>query len=211
VTDDRGPRGSSDEAPTQVVQVPGSAGRPAGTGAGSDAEPEQGSVRVSDQRATSGNEPTAAFTQPGAPRAVPVRPAAGTRPPVRAEQRGAARAPARRRARLALRRVDPWSVFLLSFLVSVFLAFVLVVAVLVLYTLLDALGVLNSIDTFARDLEIVDPDQSLLGLGRVLGITAAIALVDIVLLTVLATLGAFLYNLCAALTGGVEVVLVERD
>ena len=34
---------------------------------------------------------------------------------------------------------------------------------------------------------------------------------DIVLLTVLATLGAFLYNLCAALTGGIEVTLTERD
>ena len=31
------------------------------------------------------------------------------------------------------------------------------------------------------------------------------------LLTVLATLSAFLYNLCASLTGGVEVVLAERD
>ena len=154
---------------------------------------------------------TAQLPQSGSGRTVPVRPSAPVRPTPRPDQRSASRTPARRRARLALKRVDPWSVFVLSFLVSLFLAVVLLVAVIALYALLSSLGVLSAVDEFARDLEIVEPEQSLLGLGRVLVVTGTIAIIDVVLLTVLATLAAFLYNLCAALTGGVEVVLAERE
>lgn len=145
--------------------------------------------------------------------AAPAGPGRGTVPrPLRTEPRPtASRTGTRRRARLAVTRVDPWSVFLLSLLVSLFLAVVLVVAVAVLYALLDSLGVLSSIDTFAGDLQLIDPGETVLGAGRVLGIAAVVAAVNVVLLTVLATLAAFLYNVCASLTGGVEVVLAERD
>lgn len=136
------------------------------------------------------------------------RPAA-TRVGPRAEPRGPRQG--RRRARLALTRVDPWSVFVLSLIVSLFLGVVLLVAVSVLYALLDSLGVLSSVQGLVQELDPGSEGQPLFGLGRVLGVTAVIAAVDIVLLTVLATLGAFLYNLCAALTGGLDVTLTERD
>ncbi len=132
--------------------------------------------------------------------------------PLRYDPRPAVSRPAiRRRTRLALTRVDPWSVFVLSLLVTLFLGVALLIAVVVLYALLDAMGVLTSIDTFASDLQLIDPGQSLLGAGRVLGLAAIVAAIDVVLLTALATLAAFLYNLCASLTGGVEVVLAERE
>ena len=38
-----------------------------------------------------------------------------------------------------------------------------------------------------------------------------VAAVDVVLVTVIGTLGAFLYNLAAALLGGIEVVLAEDE
>lgn len=133
-----------------------------------------------------------------------------TRP--RLEQRpAAARPPAPRRARLSLKRIDPWSVFVMSLIISLFLGVVLFVAVAVLYSLLDSMGVLTSIDTFAQDLQLVSAGQSVIGKSRVLGVAAVVAAVDAVLLTVLATLFAFLYNLCASLTGGIEVTLAERD
>ena len=117
----------------------------------------------------------------------------------------------RRRARLGLTRVDPWSVLLISFVLALFVGVVLLVAVTVLYAMLDGLGVLSSVDALAQELDLVAEGQPLFGLSRVLGVAAVIAAVDVVLLTVLATLGAFLYNLCASLTGGVEVTLTERD
>lgn len=151
--------------------------------------------------------PTAGAAADGSDDTPPRSPSVRVGP--RADPRGAR--PGRRRARLGLTRVDPWSVFVLSLVVSLFLGVVLLVAVAVLYALLDGLGVLSSVDSLAQELDLIAEGQPLFGLGRVLGLTAVIAAVDIVLLTVLATLGAFLYNLCAALTGGIEVTLTERD
>jgi len=133
--------------------------------------------------------------------------------PARFDPRPAApgRSAAKRRARLAVSRVDPWSVFVLSLLISLFLGVVLMVAVFVLYSLLDSLGVLSSVTTFAQDLQIISAGQSIVSVGRVLGVAAVLAAVDVVLLTALATFAAFLYNVCASITGGFEVVLAERD
>jgi hypothetical protein len=38
-----------------------------------------------------------------------------------------------------------------------------------------------------------------------------VAVADVILITAIATLGAFLYNLAAGLLGGVEVTLAEDD
>ena len=48
-------------------------------------------------------------------------------------------------------------------------------------------------------------------MSRVMGFTMIIAVIDVVLMTVIATLGAFLYNLAAALLGGIEVILAEDE
>ena len=53
--------------------------------------------------------------------------------------------------------------------------------------------------------------QNYLGTSRVLGFTMLVAVIDVVLLTAIATLGAFLYNMAAALLGGIEVTLAEDE
>jgi len=53
--------------------------------------------------------------------------------------------------------------------------------------------------------------QDYIGTGRVLGFTMLVSAVDVVLLTAIATLGAFLYNLAATLLGGIEVTLAEDN
>lgn len=140
--------------------------------------------------------------------APPGRPSATLPRPERAD---AARPTGRRKVRLALTHVDVWSVFLLSALVSLFLGVVLLVAVGAVYAMMDTLGVLSSLDSFAQELRLLDPGQSVLDGGRVMLLAGVIAAVDVVLLTLLATLGALLYNVCATLTGGVEVTLSQRD
>ena len=44
-----------------------------------------------------------------------------------------------------------------------------------------------------------------------LGFTMLVAVIDVVLITAIATLGAFLYNMAAALLGGIEVTLAEDN
>jgi hypothetical protein len=121
-----------------------------------------------------------------------------------------------RRARLALRRIEPWSVFLFSFLGSIGLGVVLLVAVVALYAMLSALGVVGAVnDVFSEINPGGGPDSApgapLLSLSRALGVAAVLAAINVVLLTALATLGALLYNVCASFTGGLELTLAEKD
>jgi hypothetical protein len=100
-----------------------------------------------------------------------------------------------------------------AFALSIALAIVTVVAVAIVWTVLDAAGVWDSINSSvasvlsdnAETFDITD----YVGLGRVLGLTMIVAVADVILITAIATLGAFLYNLASALLGGLEVTLAE--
>jgi hypothetical protein len=128
--------------------------------------------------------------------------------PVRQVTRG-------RRARLVLKRVDPWSVFLFTVVWSIFLGIALVIAVALLYATLSRLGVLSSVNKLIGDVTAepgtTSTPSTFFTAGKILTLTALIAALNVVLLTALATIGAFLYNLCASMTGGIEVTLSDRD
>ncbi|GIJ08692.1 DUF3566 domain-containing protein [Micromonospora andamanensis] len=120
-----------------------------------------------------------------------------------------------RRARLNLKRIDPWSVMKFAFAVSVVLFIVIVVATSVLYLALDAMGVFASVNDSLGDLVNAGGGQGTEGFQitarGVIFSSALIGLVNVVLFTALATLGAFVYNVCADLVGGIELTLAERD
>lgn len=144
---------------------------------------------------------------------------AGTAAPAGPATAQPLRAPAKtRRARLVVRRVDPWSVLKFSLLFSICLLIVFVVAVAALYFALQALGVFDSVNDFVRDLTQANSGGQTTG-GvevpfsgpRVIGVATVIGLINVVIITALSTLGAFLYNLCADIVGGIELTLAERE
>ncbi|MGA8993855.1 MAG: DUF3566 domain-containing protein [Nocardioidaceae bacterium] len=121
-----------------------------------------------------------------------------------------------RRARLRLVHLDPWSVMKTSFLLSIAFGIVTVVAVAVVWSVLGAAGVWDSINSTVSDVVGGDSSQNFdvknyVGTSRVLGFAMIVAVLDVLLITAIATLAAFLYNLAAALLGGVEVTLAEDD
>jgi hypothetical protein len=120
-----------------------------------------------------------------------------------------------RRAKLNVKRIDPWSVMKFSFAVSLVLFIVVIVATSVLYLALDAMGVFESVNSSLTDLVSAGGGENAstfrITAKGVIGTSALIGAVNVVLFTALATLGAFIYNVCADLVGGVELTLAERD
>ena len=137
-------------------------------------------------------------------RVVPAQPAnAGVRP---------ARVP--RRTSLQLQQLEPWSVLKISLVLSVagFLAWM--VAVGVLYGVLAGMGVWDQLNGTYSDLTSVSNSQGgteLISGGRVFGVAFVVGLVNIVLMTALATVGSLIYNIASDLVGGIEVTLSEPE
>jgi hypothetical protein len=126
------------------------------------------------------------------------------------------RKPARRQAMLTLARVEPWSVMKFSFVASVVAFIILFVAVAVLYMVLAALGVFDSLQhtvssiTGAQGTSGTDISHYY-SASVVLGYTAMLGALNIVLITAMSTVGSVIYNLIAKTIGGIEVTLRETD
>ncbi len=119
-----------------------------------------------------------------------------------------------RQARLHLSRLDPWSVMKTAFVLSLGLAIVIIVAVVLVWGILAALGVFSSVNDAIRSVagassSVLDV-ESFFGLGRVFAASLVLAALNIVLFTALSTLFAFMYNLTVPFTRGIEVTLSEE-
>ncbi|WP_422743565.1 DUF3566 domain-containing protein [Mycobacterium sp. WMMD1722] len=118
------------------------------------------------------------------------------------------------RASMQIRRVDPWSTLKVSLVLSVALFFVWMIAVAFLYLVLGGMGVWDKLNSNVGDLLTSTSGASggeLVSSGTIFGGAALIGLVNIVIMTAMATAGAFIYNLTTDLVGGVEVTLADRD
>lgn len=156
--------------------------------------------------ATVGRVPTVA------PVAVPPPGAAPAAVPAAAVQQ-APRGGGVRRARLMVTRLDPWSVLKSAFMLSLSFAVILLVATALLWYVLDVLRVFDTLGRTVNDITGTGTTQFDLGavisFGRVMGVALVIAAFEIILVSVIATMFAFLYNLTVGITGGLEVTLSE--
>jgi hypothetical protein len=116
------------------------------------------------------------------------------------------------RASMQIRRIDPWSTLKVSLVLSVALFFVWMIAVAFLYLVLGGMGVWSKLNSNVGDLlNNASGSADLVSSGAIFGSALLIGLVNIVLFTAMATIGAFIYNLATDLIGGVEVTLADRD
>jgi hypothetical protein len=121
-----------------------------------------------------------------------------------------------RQAHLTVARVEPWSVMKFSFVVSLVAFVILFVAVSLLYGALDGLGVFDSLQRLVSSLTSSQGSAGVnaskwFSASRVLGYTALLGSLNIVLITAMSTIGAVVYNLTSRLVGGVEVTLRETE
>jgi hypothetical protein len=112
---------------------------------------------------------------------------------------------------LHLTHIDPWSAAKRAFVLGVLIAGILIVATIVLWTVLSAAGVFEAISSLWSDASgNTGSGLSFLSLGRLLGLAMVVSAIEIVLLSVLSTLFAVLYNLSVGFTGGVQYTFTDR-
>lgn len=135
-------------------------------------------------------------------------------PTGRVRTKGGAPRPSRK-ARLRVAKLDPWSVMKTSLMFSIAAAIMLFVAVALLWGVVEASGMLDKVQEMV-DALLGNADgtgsvqvSSFIDRWRVLGFTAIVCGINVILLTALATLGAFLYNLSSSVLGGLDVTLAE--
>jgi hypothetical protein len=115
--------------------------------------------------------------------------------------------PRERRARLVVRRLDPWSVLKFSLLFYFSLLLVGVLAFAVIWFVLANMGAFESLTSFAGEfnLDVQFPASTIFRWYVVLGLAGVFAWsVATVLLTLL-------FNLVNDITGGIEVVLADTE
>lgn len=124
--------------------------------------------------------------------------------------------PQTRKARLRLSRLDPWSVMKTAFLLSIAFGIVTWVAVFIVWSAIGAAGVFDNINNTVTEVlgtPSAEPFriENYINTGKVMGFTTLLACADVLIITALATLGSFLYNIAATLLGGLEVTLASED
>lgn len=224
---------SAPPMPSDTTFTPAPAAYPASS-VGSPAPPVSPSVPTSPSKSPSNTSSFGAFAAAAASDTAKAKPE--TKPPSRAFPRPAGKGPAvttkpakpsakpkatvrrstARQAHLTISRVEPWSVMKFSFAVSVVAFIVLFVAVALLFAVLSALGVFDSLQHLVNS---VTSSQGSAGYNvkkwftasRILSYTAMLGGINIVLITAISTIGSVIYNLASRLIGGVEVTLKETD
>ena len=111
---------------------------------------------------------------------------------------------------LSLTRVDAWSVAKVTFMLSIAVAIIQVVASAIVWVLLDVVGVYSQITHIVSSTGL---DAGGFDLKNVLSLTTVVSgvtifsIVEVVIFTLLATIAALIYNVVSSLVGGVHVTL----
>ena len=116
------------------------------------------------------------------------------------------------RVRRIIRKVDPWTVLKVSFVLNFVVALTIVLGFCILWVLLINAGVPQGLEDIAKRLALLDENSSLVGnIEALFSSVVFLATVYLLTQTALATIGAFFYNLVSDLVGGIEVVVLEES
>ena len=115
------------------------------------------------------------------------------------------------RVRRIIRKIDPWTVLKVTFVLNFVVALTVVLGTSILWVLLVNAGVPQGLEDIARRLALLDQDASLISNVETLftGVVS-MAILYMLVQTALATIGAFFYNLVSDIVGGIEVVVLEE-
>ena len=185
---------ADDIGPETAVRPP--ARKPGSVPATAEHPLADGESALFDDPATARAEPKAAAPAPARPAPVPV-----ARPVPHVEES--------RRYRQTIHRVDLWSVLKIAVCFYICGMAVTMVALVSLWLIADAAGVIHSVEKFMGDL-LQTKNFSFLD-GEILRGALLVAAVVVVLQIVITVIAAAFYNVFAELFGGVEITISEDE
>jgi hypothetical protein len=189
VADDIGPETAVRPPARKPGSVPSTAAQPLGDGDGHEPAPE----------------PTRATAVP----ATAPRPAAAAAATPAAQPRPVPQVEVGRRYRQTVHRVDLWSVLKIAVCFYICGMAVTLVALVALWLIADAAGVIHSVEKFFGDL-LQTKNFTFLD-GQILSGALLVAAVLVVLQIVITVIAAAFYNVFAELFGGVEITISEDE
>tara|TARA_Y100001970_G_scaffold267416_1_gene357430 strand:- start:35 stop:634 length:600 start_codon:yes stop_codon:yes gene_type:complete len=115
------------------------------------------------------------------------------------------------RVRRIIRKIDPWTVLKVTFVLNFIVALTIVLGFTILWVLLVNAGVPQGLEEIAKRLALLDENSSLVGnIEALFSSVVFFAAVYLLTQTALATIASFFYNLVSDLVGGIEVVVLEE-
>ncbi len=112
-----------------------------------------------------------------------------------------------RRARLVLRRLDPWSVLKFSVCFYFCLMLISLLMFAMVWAVLTGMGVFDQVTEFAGNFNL----EVVFSAGTVFKYYVLIGLIGVIIWSIVTVLLTLLFNLVNDITGGIEVTLAERE
>ncbi|WP_058235028.1 DUF3566 domain-containing protein [Devriesea agamarum] len=124
---------------------------------------------------------------------------------------GAQAVPSPRRVRLTLSRIDPWSVMKLSFLVAVAFGVATVICTAILWGVIDQMSLWDKLQALGASMNDNKPLPlfEYFQFTKVISYSIVVSVLNVAVITALGTLVAFLYNIVAALLGGLKLTFTD--
>ncbi|MBN9632787.1 MAG: DUF3566 domain-containing protein [Actinobacteria bacterium] len=118
-----------------------------------------------------------------------------------------ARTNQKKRASMRLVYIDFWSALKMSFLISLVLAVVTVVLTLLVWSVLDKVGLVASLSSFLESIAGAQGAELVAGLtfGNVMTFTLVVSLLEVIVVSALGAIFAALFNLATNVVGGWKV------
>ncbi|MFT3944067.1 MAG: DUF3566 domain-containing protein [Ancrocorticia sp.] len=117
-----------------------------------------------------------------------------------------------RQIKMTISKVDPLAALKLGFLISVVIGFMIVIAMAIIWFVLDGIHVFAEMQGLLETLNSAQLLEMMqyLEFGRWMSFAVIIAILDIVLMTALSAVAALVYNIISALVGGLRITVTDE-